>query len=47
MERRGGVAGNKSPFKNYAGAQIRRRKQHVNEENTDGNKGQKHGTALE
>ena len=24
MERRGGVAGNKSPFKNYAGAQIRK-----------------------
>lgn len=31
MERRGGVAGNKSPFKNYAGAQIRK-------ENFNGNK---------
>lgn len=31
MERRGGVAGNKSPFKIYAGAQIRK-------ENFNGNK---------
>ena len=32
MERRGGVAGNKSPFKNYAGAQIRKENFYGNKE---------------
>lgn len=33
MERRGGVAGNKSPFKIYAGAQIRKENFNGNKEN--------------